>query len=274
MTDARWSMPTPTGPLEWLPVLDLPEPAPQRRLTVLLRWLLLIPQFLVLAVLGFVAGLTAIVGWFAALVLGRLPEPVARLLAGYVGYHARVAASAMLLVDRYPPFALRAPLDHPVQVDLRPGPLNRLAVLFRLVLMIPAAIIESVASTGWLTASFVIWLVVLVTGRMPRPLFEASAAVLRYSMRLNAYVLMVTSAYPKRLFGDAEPAAETYSATRPLRIGGPGRLLLVLFLVLGIAAHAASSATSSDSGNSGTEDNPVVRTGHLGPVAPAADPRG
>lgn len=33
---------------EWLPALDAPAPERQRRWTVLLRWLLLIPQFVVL----------------------------------------------------------------------------------------------------------------------------------------------------------------------------------------------------------------------------------
>lgn len=260
MAATGWTMPTAPQTPEWLPVLDIPEPARQRRLTVLLRWLLLLPQFIVLAVFSFVATLTVIVGWFAALVLGRLPDPIARLLTGYVGYHARVTSSAMLLVDRYPPFALRAPADYPVQIELRPGRLNRLAVFFRLILAIPASIIESLATTGWFAVSFIIWLVVLIAGRMPRPLFEASAATMRYAMRLNAYIFLLTPAYPKRLFGDGppDPAAETFSATRPLRMSGLGTALLVVFLLVGLASHLASSFANTDS----TSDNPATNTGH------------
>ncbi|WP_425555613.1 DUF4389 domain-containing protein [Kitasatospora kazusensis] len=261
MAAGVWSVPDP-GQAEWLPVLDIPEPAPQRRLTVLLRWLLLLPQFVVLWVLSIVATLAAIVGWFAALFTGRLPEPVAGFLAGYVGYQARVAASAMLLVDRYPPFSLAAPAGHPVQIELRPGRLNRLAVLFRLILMFPAVIIESLVSSGWFALSFLIWLVVLITGRLPRPLFEATAATLRYSVRLNSYVLMLTSAYPKHLFGDAAlyPATEqVYSATRPLRLSGWGTAFLVLFLLAGIGSDIASSFGTT----SGDSSNPAVRTAHV-----------
>ncbi|MDH6576166.1 DUF4389 domain-containing protein [Kitasatospora sp. MAP5-34] len=258
MAAGGWSVPD-QGQAEWLPVLDLPEPARQRRLTVLLRWLLLLPQFIVVAVLSVGASLAAIVGWFAALFTGRLPEPVARFLYGYVGYQTRVSASAMLLVDRYPPFALWAPADHPTQIELRPGKLNRLAVLFRIILMFPAAIIESVVSSGWFALSFLIWLVVLITGGMPRPLFEAVAATLRYSMRLNSYVFMLTSAYPKGLFGDAAyPQAETHSASRPLRLSGWGTAFLVLFLLAGVGTNIASSV-----GTTSGDDNPTVRTAHV-----------
>jgi hypothetical protein len=204
---------------EWLPELDIPSPGRQRRLTVLLRLLLLIPQYIVLTVLGITAFVVAVIGWFAALVLGRLPEWAATFLSDYVGYTTRVTASESLVVDRYPPFALSAP-DYPVRVELRPGRLNRLAVLLRIVLVIPAAIVESVINAGWAVCSFFIWLIVLILGRMPEPLFEATAAVLRYTMRVQAYWFLLTSAYPKRLFGD--------------RMTEAGRILLVVFIVLGI----------------------------------------
>ncbi|WP_051965809.1 DUF4389 domain-containing protein [Kitasatospora mediocidica] len=245
-TPGGWSVPTEPGPVEWLPALDIPEPAGQRRLTVLLRLLLLLPHFVILVVLSFVATLVVIVGWFAALATGRLPEPIARFLAGYVGYYTRVGASATLLVDAYPPFSLDPPADYPVRIELRPGRLNRLAVLFRLILMIPAVIIQSLASSGWFAVSVLIWLWVLIAGRMPRPLFEATAAITRFAMRVHAYGLMLTSAYPKGLFGDGppDPRVETHSATRPLRISGAGTALLVLFLVLGLASNVVESVTN------------------------------
>jgi hypothetical protein len=202
-------------PAEVLPELDVPPPAHQRRLTVFFRWLLLIPQFIVLWVLGIGAFFAAIAAWFAALALGRLPRWAAGYLSGYVVYSTRVSASLYLLTDRYPPFAFTAP-EYPVQVELHPGgPLNRLAVLFRIILAIPAIIIASVVATGWSALAFFSWLVVLILGRMPEPLFEATAAIVRYSMRLAAYFLMVTPAYPKRLFGDplgSVPAAAVPAA--------------------------------------------------------------
>lgn len=265
------------GPVEALPELDMPEQAHQRRLTVLLRLLLLIPQALVLIVLAVGAFFAAIGGWFAALVLGRLPDGIARYLTAYVGYDTRVYASAMLMTDRYPPFQLRPSADYPVRVEIpEPGPLNRLAVLFRIILVIPAAIVESVAAAGWWAVSFILWLIVLIMGRMPRTLFEASAAILRYSMRLKAYWLMVTPAYPKRLFGDgtlmagAPPVgAEPDSATRPLLLGTGGKTLLVVFLVLGVLSGAANGVRNSSyyhdgNGNGGYWNAPAPATAPVG----------
>jgi hypothetical protein len=243
MAAGGWSVPSAGVSGEVLPEVDIPGPKQQRRWTVLLRWLLLIPHFIGLFVLGIVAWFVMVFSWFAALVLGRLPEPCAQYLTGYVGYATRVTASGMLLVDEYPPFVLQAPPEYPVQVSLRPGELNRLAVFFRLILLIPAAIVNSLLTAGWGVLAFFFWLIALVLGRLPQPVFEASAATLRYGMRYSSYVLMVTSAYPKRLFGDdlALGALESRSATRPLRMGTGGKVLLVVFLLLGLAGNITSS---------------------------------
>jgi Domain of unknown function (DUF4389) len=239
---------------EWLPALDITPPARQRRLTVLLRLLLLVPQFIVLAILGVVTFFAAIAAWFAALALGRLPAWAESYLSGYVVYTTRVYASLYLLVDSYPPFSFTAP-GSPVQIELRPGRLNRLAVFFRIILVIPAAIIASVLTAGWEVAAFFCWLVVLILGRTPAPLFEATAAVLRYTMRLQAYFLMLTPAYPKRLFGDQAPAGASPGepgrvfATHPLLLTSGGKVLLVVFIVLGVVSVAVPSGEGG-SGNS------------------------
>ncbi|MFD7904365.1 DUF4389 domain-containing protein [Kitasatospora sp. NPDC059747] len=263
-----WQAPPAPVSREWLPVLDMPGPGAQNRWTVLLRLLLLIPQFVVVWVLSVVAFFVTVIGWFGALVLGRLPGFAADYLTAFVPYDTRVTAYLMLMHDRYPPFRFRTP-EHPVQVELRPGELNRLAVLFRIVLVIPAAIVQGLVYAGWWMVSFVLWLVVLILGRMPQPLFEATAAIVRYRMRATAYFVMLTSAYPKRLFGEeagSEPDGPV-SATRPLVLGGGGRGLLVVFIVLGVVSWATSSITTtvtSDDDNDST--NPTQRV--IAPLVP------
>ncbi|MFC8278269.1 DUF4389 domain-containing protein [Streptomyces sp. NPDC057271] len=232
---------------EWRPPLDVPPPGRQRRWTVLLRWLLLVPQFVVVFLLSLAAFFVTIAGWFSALVLGRLPEPIASFLGSVLAYQTRVSASATLLVDRYPPFAFEAP-DHPVRIELRSTPLNRLAVFFRLILMIPAAIVSSLAQSGWFAISWVFWLIGIVLGRLPEPVFGATAAVVRYRMRLSAYVMMLTPVYPKGILGDAPaPAgAQAQSATRPLPLSTGAQVLVWLFLLLGLAGHLTSGTVQSD----------------------------
>lgn len=242
--------------MEFLPILDVFPPERERRWTVLLRLILLIPQAIVLWVLGIVAAIVVFFGWFGALALGRLPAFALNYLGRYLAYDARVRAYGMLLVDRYPPFSFVAP-DYPVQIGLQPGRLNRAAVFFRLLLMIPAAIVQSVAYSGWVVCAFFLWLIVLIMGRMPRAVFQAAAAVLRFSMRFAAYMYLLTSAYPKRLLGDQpvrdyDPSWGAASATRPLVLTGGAQGLLVLFIVLGVLAYIGTGFGDSSGNNSTT----------------------
>ncbi|MFG2958280.1 DUF4389 domain-containing protein [Streptomyces sp. NPDC048291] len=247
---------TADGP-EWRPALDIPAPARQRRWTVLLRWPLLVPQYVVLLFLGIAAFFVTVAGWFAALVLGRLPDPIASFLGRYLAYETRVAAGSMLLVDRYPPFALTAP-DFPVQIELRPATLNRLAVLFRLILMIPAAIVANLAAAGWFAVCWIFWIIGIVLGRLPAPVFGATAAVARYRMRFGAYISMLTPVYPKGLLGDSPAAGEQVrSATRPLVLDTAAKVLVWVFLVLGLITQVASRSTGDHDMN-GVANTPQV----------------
>jgi hypothetical protein len=218
---------TASAPTAPIPVESSPEPPPlfvervlrRGRLGVAFRLLLALPQFIVVYVLSLVGTLVLVVGWFAALILGRLPEPIAEFLSHVIRYTVRVSAYALLLTDEYPPFQL-LPEDYPVRVELAPGKLNRLAVLFRLILLIPAQIVASVALVGWELASFFIWLLVLVLGRVPASLFDATTALLRYSFRYYAYYWLVTAAYPWGLFGDRPDPVAPRPATLPYEAVG------------------------------------------------------
>src|SRR6516225_9461618 len=196
-----------TGQEELAPVLvAFAGSAPQSRLTVLIRLLMVIPHFIVLWALGIAAYVVVIIGWFGALFTGRLPGFAADYLAGFVRWQTRVFGYTILLTDVYPPFTLDD-ADYPVRVAVRPGRLNRLAVLFRFILLIPAWIVVAVLSYGAFTiVQLVSWLIVLTSGRMPDSLYQAMAAALRYQVRVTGYWFMLTSAYPSGLYGDLAAA--------------------------------------------------------------------
>lgn len=73
----------------------------------LVKWLLAIPHFFVLAFLIIGAMFAIVVAWFAILFTGRYPKGVFEYVTGVTRWTLRVHAYAVLLVtDEYPPFRL------------------------------------------------------------------------------------------------------------------------------------------------------------------------
>jgi len=222
-------------------------PAAQRRATVAVRLILAVPHLLALSFLGIAAVLVVVIGWLGALVTGRLPRFAAAYLSGYLRWYARGWAYLLLLTDEYPPFTLRD-AAYPVRLTVGPGKLNRLTVLFRVVLAIPAAIVSMLVSYGLAVIVIVAgWPAALIAGRLPAPLHQAFAAVLRYAVRYLGYLYLLTGTYPAGMFGDepAPPAAAGgYGQDGSWRLAlSPGaRRLVGLILVLGLLAAAGEGA--------------------------------
>jgi hypothetical protein len=73
----------------------------------LVKWLLAIPHYIVLAVLGSVAVVVVIIAWFAILLTGSYPRALFDYVVGVFRWALRVQAYMSLLVtDQYPPFSL------------------------------------------------------------------------------------------------------------------------------------------------------------------------
>lgn len=91
--------------------LDLEYPNAQQDLNrwmPLVKWLLAIPHYIVLAVLVVGAVVAILIAWFAILFTGRYPRALFDYVVGVGRWALRVQAYATLLItDRYPPFSLR-----------------------------------------------------------------------------------------------------------------------------------------------------------------------
>jgi hypothetical protein len=83
-------------------------PRELNRFLPLVKWLLAIPHYIVLAFLWIAVFFVVIVAWFAILFTGRYPRGIFVFVEGVVRWGQRVVAYAFTLVtDRYPPFSLR-----------------------------------------------------------------------------------------------------------------------------------------------------------------------
>jgi hypothetical protein len=255
------------------------------RLTVGFRIFLAIPQLIVLYVLNVVLEVMGLIGWFAALFTKRLPEGIHEFIATIIRYQARVYAYVGLLTDAYPPFAFSpgAAPDYPIQFRTSQETFNRASVFFRLILVIPAFILFSLIVFGYAVVLIITWFIVVIAGRMPAALFDASAGAQRYFARANSFFWLISPAYPAGLFDDSkgtEPveAPETAQPEPPRQTAGAKRLI-VTFIVVGalclgtiIGVVAAVSAKQAKALNDLRKAHNTVTSAVQMPPCPTGDP--
>jgi hypothetical protein len=82
-----------------------PDLVERNRLTVGFRFILAIPQLIVIAVLWFAASVVTFIAFFAVLFTGKWPTGMRDFVMNVFGWWLRVEAYVLLLTDVYPPFA-------------------------------------------------------------------------------------------------------------------------------------------------------------------------
>jgi hypothetical protein len=192
--------------------------ANRNRLTVAFRLILAIPHFLLVGgiglgfalsggrsdlstsvgetgFLGAVAYVLAIVSWFTIVIGGSHIAAIRQYTTFYLRWRVRALAYLMLLGDRYPPFGDAAYPASLTFVDAE-RVRNRLTVGFRLILIIPHMIVVGLLSIAWWVTTFVAWCVILFTGNYPQGLYDFGVGVLRWFIRVEAYLLLLVDEYP------------------------------------------------------------------------------
>ncbi|HEY7256981.1 MAG TPA: DUF4389 domain-containing protein [Solirubrobacterales bacterium] len=199
--------------------LEIDPPARQSRWSVLFRAVLAIPAILLVtiiagyganiyglnsrATLSCLLSVAAFLGWFSALIRGRMPRGLRDLAAYALSYGAQFWAYMLVLTDRYPssdPLTAIGPLpvrDHPVRLetggDLRR---SRLTVFFRLPLAFPHLVWLALWGLLAACAGVINWFATLIRGTPPRAIHRFLAAYLRYQAHVAAYLFLIGNPFP------------------------------------------------------------------------------
>lgn len=231
----------------------------------LVKWLLAIPHYLVLALLWPAFLVLSVVALVAILFTGRYPRGIFDFNVGVLRWTWRVGfyAYSGLGTDHYPPFSLQDRPDFPAHLEVAyPEHLSRGLVLVKWwLLAIPHYLVVGLlagggwwlsrgASDDWAPGSWhgglidvlvlVAAVVLLVTGTYPRGIFDLVLGLNRWVLRVAAYAALMTDDYPPfrlDLGGDdpgsvqvAEPPAPAPAPGTPptVRDWSVGRVLAVL----------------------------------------------
>jgi hypothetical protein len=205
-------------PTEMLAGVDRPPRHPVRvvgdpydlrrsRLTVFFRLPLSIPHVIWLLLWSIAVFFAAIAQWFVTLFRGRPAAGLHRFLTRFVRYRLHVYAYLMLVGNPFPGFAGKEglyPLDLEVAGTERQ---NRWKTGFRLVLTIPAFVVDSALGSALFMSAVLTWFYGLVKGSAPWGLRNLAAYSLRYDAQMQAYLLLLTDRYPHAspLEGEDEP---------------------------------------------------------------------
>ncbi len=188
----------------------------------LVKWLLVLPHYVVLAFLWLAFAVLSVVAFVAILFTGRDPRAVFEFNVGVLRWSWRVAyyAYGALATDRYPPFSLRERPDYPAHLHVDyPEHLSCGLVLVKWwLLAIPHYLVigfflggglyvanetTSTDSAPWLWGGGLIGLLALVaavvllfTGRYPQQIYDFVLGMNRWVLRVAGYAALMTDRYP------------------------------------------------------------------------------
>jgi hypothetical protein len=177
--------------------LDVEPQEEYSRFMPLIKWLLAIPHFIALIVLGIGAYIVAIISFFAVLFTGRYPRGMFDYMVGVHRWAYRVTAYVFLMVDPYPPFTLDDDPNYPVHFDIEyPEHVERWRPLVAWLLAIPYLFVAYFVFILAEIMVFFAFFTILFTKRFPEGLFNNALIGLRWNARGNAYMYWLVTKYP------------------------------------------------------------------------------
>ena len=184
-----------------------PPTGSRNRLTTALRPILAIPHSILagpvywssrsggVGLLGAAAYVMAIVSWFTLLITGTQFRGIREFSLYYLRWRTRALAYMALFVDPYPPFG-DEPYPATIEVGEPAQPRDTATIALRLILILPHAILLFLLLIGWLVTTIVAWVAILFTRSYPPSLYRFGLGVMRWGLRVEAYLLLLVDEYP------------------------------------------------------------------------------
>ena len=82
-----------------------PALADRNRVTTFFRYFMVLPQVIVLSLVGIAVFAAVLIAWFAVLFTGKWPAGIQTFVLGFFRWSTRVTGYMYLLTDEYPPFS-------------------------------------------------------------------------------------------------------------------------------------------------------------------------
>jgi hypothetical protein len=182
----------------------------------LLKWLLAIPHYIILAFLWVAFVVVCIIAFFAILIKAKYPKGLFDFNLGVLRWTWRVGfySYSALATDKYPPFSLEPDDKYPADLSIEyPEKLSRGLVLVKWwLLAIPHYIVlvflqGGVGKNGGGGLVFILAIFaaisLLFTGKYPEDIFKLVVGMNRWTYRVAAYASLMTDEYPPfRLWDD------------------------------------------------------------------------
>lgn len=148
-------------------------------------------------VIGLAAAVMAFISWFAIVFTGRQPRGLWDFTNFFLHWRGNAVAYMALLRDEYPPFG---PGDgsYPATFGVAgfPETRDRWSVGLRLIYAIPQIIVLLFLGVAWLVTVIIGWFAILLAGRYPEGLYTFGVGYMRWSLRVEAYLLLMRDEYP------------------------------------------------------------------------------
>lgn len=146
-------------------------------------------------VLGAAAYIMAIMSWFTLLFTGQHIPGMRDFCLYYLRWRTRALAYMSLLTDAYPPFG-DGPYRASIEVQAPSAPRDTTTIALRLLLALPHLVALILMLFAWLVTSVIAWFAILFTGSYPPSLHPFGVGVMRWALRVEAYLLLLVDDYP------------------------------------------------------------------------------